>query len=126
MTQEEINKLIELTKQLREFNDTSREQYTTYTIKEGFTADFYTDVKPFADRVFMTANKWRELAEQWVREYRPTYVYPMQLSNAYDQLLETSVAAFQKDTKSKRFKDTIKSIDYILDTILIQIKQPNE
>ncbi|MDE5411872.1 YppE family protein [Alkalihalobacterium chitinilyticum] len=126
MTHEELNKLIELTKQLREFNDASRKQYTTYTIKEGFTADFYTDVKPFADRVFMTANPWKELAEQWVKEYRPKYVYTMQLSNAYDQLLETSVAAFQKDTKSKRFIDTIKSIDYLLDTVLIQIKQHNK
>ncbi|WP_216829201.1 YppE family protein [Alkalihalobacterium elongatum] len=126
MTQEEQLKLLELTNKLREYNKASYQQYINHTVKEGFTADFYTEVKPFADRIFITANEWKELAEQWVKVYRPKYIYTMQLTNAYDQLLETSVAAFQKDTKSKRFKDTIKSIDYILDTIIIQIKQPTE
>ncbi|WP_158211611.1 YppE family protein [Alkalihalobacterium alkalinitrilicum] len=126
MTQEELSVLKELTTQLRELNNEAKHQYINYTVNEGFTADFYTDVKPFADRVYVLANKWKPLAETWVKEYSPKYVYFMQLTNAYDQLLETSIAAFQKDTKSKRFIDTIKSIDYILDTILIQIEYPVE
>ncbi|WP_209122640.1 YppE family protein [Alkalihalobacillus sp. BA299] len=126
MTHEELTKLTELTNQLRQFNNEGKQQYITHTINEGFTADFYTDVKPFADRVFVAASEWKPLAEQWVKEYKPKYVYPMQLSNAYDQLLETSVAAFQKDTKSKRFLETIKSIDYILETMVIQFQHPNK
>ncbi|MBM7645251.1 hypothetical protein JOD45_001462 [Scopulibacillus daqui] len=113
--------LKDLTIELRQYNQKAYGQFVNSTRQEGYEADFYNEVKPFADKVLSAADKWKPLALEWVNKERPKYIYHIQINDTYDNLTITSVTAFQKDTRRRRFLETIKAIDYVLDAILKQL-----
>jgi hypothetical protein len=121
--QQTDNKLRELTLRLRELNQNALQQFSKRTREEDYQVDFYNEVKPFADKVQELIDIWRPLAEGWVRYNKPKYVFPIQIKDTYDNLSIVCVTAFQKDTRKRRFYETIKSIDYVLENILDQLER---
>nr|WP_283163441.1 YppE family protein [Sporolactobacillus mangiferae] len=110
--------LYRLTRQLKDLNQAAYRQFTERTQQENDQADFYREIKPFADHMQILIDKWRPLAEKWAAFERPAHLFPVQIKDTYDNLAIVCVTAFQKDTRKRRFYETIKSIDYVLDTML--------
>ncbi|MFB4163372.1 YppE family protein [Alteribacillus sp. JSM 102045] len=117
MHAESKESLYERTDKLRKLNNEALNVYCGIKENSDNPPDFYEDVKPFADKVKACADKWKPLAEQWVVEDRPPYFYLKQIEDTHENLLISSVLAFQTDTKEKRFREMIQSIDYILSGI---------
>lgn len=123
MSVEEKGLLRELTAELKNKNRFAHDQYINRTRLPDYETDFYGEVKPFADRVQQLIDQWRPLAESWVKNRRPKYVYPIQIKDTYDNLAIVCVTAFQADTRRRRFFETVKSVDYVLDNILDQLRR---
>jgi hypothetical protein len=92
-------------------------------INEGNTADFFTVVKPFADNVNDVVERWKGNILQWIKKEHPKYLHPNQIENTIENLTTVSVQAFFPDTKTKRFKELIRSNQYILETIVNTLQQ---
>ncbi|GGL48075.1 YppE family protein [Sporolactobacillus putidus] len=126
MREEESSRLKQLTAELKEKNREAYEQFVSRTSRPGYKNDFYGEVKPFADRVQLLIDAWRPLAEDWVSSKKPKYVFPIQIKDTYDNLAIVCVTAFQTDTRRRRFIETIKAVDYVLENILGQIEQDRD
>ncbi|MDN4522858.1 YppE family protein [Fictibacillus fluitans] len=111
-------RLIQLTQVLLDKTRAAMDQYLTETKKEGYEVDFYGQVKPFADEIRSLTEEWKPLALKWVENNRPKYVHLPQINDTFDNLNFIAVFAFQLDTREKRFTEMIKSIDYVLSTLL--------
>ncbi|MCO7176180.1 YppE family protein [Sporolactobacillus kofuensis] len=118
--------LKEVTLELRKLNKIAHDQFTDRSQAADYQTDFYGEVKPFADNMQHYLDIWRPLADQWVSVRKPKYVFPIQIKDTYDNLAIVCVTAFQKDTRRRRFLETIKSIDYVLENILIQCEKDNK
>ncbi|MGY4690065.1 YppE family protein [Salibacterium sp. K-3] len=108
---EDLHKKIQL---LKDYNNESLQNFTNKAQDPGYSPDFYEEVKPFADKVKETADAWKPLAELWITEENPTYFYLKQIEDTHENILISSIRSFQSDTKTKRFREMIQSIDYIL------------
>ena len=117
MEDQKRERLIALTDALLTYNALARDQFMNRTRKDGYTVDFYGEVKPFADEVLNLVDEWKPLVLEWIASDRPLYVHPKQINDTYDNLTIISVTAFQKDTRRKRFLETVTSIEFVLKTI---------
>ncbi len=124
MRREEYIRLRELTVVLRENAQMAHDQFVHRSRTSDYQVDFYGEVKPFADRVTQILEEWEPLVMEWLKSDKPNYVFVPQIVDAVENLTIVSVTAFQKDTRRKRFLNTISAIDYCLDTILQQISIP--
>lgn len=120
---ENERRLNRLTRALLSINKEAGNQFSERTMADGYEIDFYGEVKPFADRTKRIADEWKPLAARWVRSRQPKYIYPIQIKDTYDNLMIVSVTAFQKDTRRRRFIETVKAIDYVLENMLDRLGQ---
>lgn len=118
----DLHTLRSLTDKLLAYNKQAAEQFSKTKSEKDYTADFYNEVKPFADEVQNIALKWKKLTLQWLSKKNIKYLYPQQIEAAYENLLIVSIKAFQKDTRPKRFHEMIKSIDFVLNAIITRLK----
>lgn len=79
--------------------------------------DFYQDVKPYIDQLSEESDQWRELALQWVKDKKPSFVHPINIENAHDNLKNIALQAFFHDVKEKRFMELTEAVVYTLSTI---------
>lgn len=121
MTHEQLSRLKTLTEQLRDFNNRAYDQFVNQTKSPDYEVDFFGEVKPFADQVTNALEEWQPLVMDWLRVAKPSYVFVPQIVDAVDNLTIVSVTSFQKDTRRKRFLNTISAIDYTLEMISNQI-----
>ncbi|SDH06163.1 protein of unknown function [Alteribacillus persepolensis] len=119
------DRLYEVTEQLLTMNNTALETFRHIKTGDKDTPDFYEEVKPFADKVQSYADEWKVLAEEWVLAERPVYFYVKQIEDTHENISVASILAFQTDTKEKRFRERIQSIDYILTGVLQALKEGN-
>jgi hypothetical protein len=77
-------------------------------------ADFYSEVKPFADRVHSRVREWEPAAREWVIANKPKYLYPIQIKTAGENIGYLGVYVFQKNMKDKRITEMVKSVLYVL------------
>jgi len=113
--------LFQLNEQLIQVNQEAHEQFVNRTHSEGYEMDFHGKVKPFADNVLVLVNQWKPLVKLWIQSEHLKYIYIKQADDTYDNLTIISVTCFQKDTRRRRFLETIKSIDYVLQAIKEQL-----
>lgn len=118
----EYRQLKEMTRELLECNRQAAESFR-YCRKTGKQGDFYTEVKPFADKVKVLSEEWEPTAVKWVTDIRPKNLYPLQIKNTAENIQMVSIRAFFPDTSIKRFKSHIQSIEYVLERILEEIEQ---
>lgn len=119
-------RLKELSIQLQVLTKSAQEQYEQRTTATDYEVDFFGEAKPFADQLQNLADEWKPIATEWAIKERPKYVYPIQIKDTYENLTIIAVQAFQSDTKSKRFQALIKSIDYILESIIMQVPKESK
>jgi hypothetical protein len=89
----------------------------------GEPADFFTTVKPYADKVKDVLDQWQESVLTWIQVEKPKYFHRQQVDNIIENISTVSVQAFFPDTKGKRFKHLIKSNEYTLDSIRQHIEK---
>ncbi|WP_400241946.1 YppE family protein [Niallia sp. JL1B1071] len=117
----ENHQLLEHTEKLLEAVEYAVE--TFYTVKEsGVNEDFYDIVRPFANQIKQINDEWKELAKTWVSEAKPDYLNTIQINTASDHIEIISIQAFFTQTSKKRFLDSVKSVKYILQTLLDALK----
>lgn len=114
-------RLKKLTETLKNGNREAYDQFMNHTLAGDYDTDFQRDVKPFADRYQAIINQWQPLVEGWVENRKPKYVFPVLIKDTCENLSIVIVTAFQKDTRKRRFIETIKAIDYVLDNVLDQL-----
>ena len=114
---EKKRRLLELNRQLMTINQQAHDQFVERTRIEGYEMNFYGEVKPFADKVLSIVDEWKPLVNEWIQSEHPKYLNAKQVEDTYDNLTIVSVTSFQKDTRRKRFLNTISSIEYVLLTI---------
>ncbi|MBE4910240.1 YppE family protein [Bacillus luteolus] len=117
------NDLIALTNNLLERAEESIHRLESVKGNEDYEPDFFGEVKPYADEVHATLDKWRELTLTWIQKENPKYLYKLQIDTAIENIELLIVQSFYKDTREKRAKETYQSIVYTLKSILDQIHQ---
>jgi hypothetical protein len=85
--------------------------------------DFFSEVKPFADKVRDVCDEWLPLAEKFAQRTRANYIHVSQLSAAAENLQSLSISALQPDMRERRFKDLSSSVEYVLHQLRDGLKQ---
>jgi hypothetical protein len=106
--------LYDLTSQLIADIEEAFHIYKTKTMLRESEADFYEEVKPFADRIHKRVEMWEKEARDWVIENKPKYLYPIQIKTAAENIGYLGVYVFQKKMKEKRITEMVKSVLYVL------------
>jgi hypothetical protein len=83
---------------------------------------FYNEVKPAFEMVMNQATKWKPLAEAWVKEHKPKYIHLSQIESTIDNIEQIVLQSFYKDVNNQRFHNLHNSVEYIIDSILAEIK----
>lgn len=121
MKDQELTRLRTLTEALKQIAGQCLDQFVNRTSEADYEVDFYGTVKPFADNVTDILTEWKPLVLEWIKTAKPSYVFLPQVLDAEENLTIVSVTAFQKDTRRKRYLNTISAIEHTMSTILSQI-----
>jgi hypothetical protein len=97
--------------------------FKTETKTRETEADFYSEVKPFADRIHFRVQEWEPMAREWVIQNKPKYLYPIQIKTAAENIGYLGVYVFQKKMKDKRITEMVKSVLYVLNQMRDQMAQ---
>ncbi|SDN36173.1 YppE family protein [Alkalicoccus daliensis] len=111
--------------ELRALNEEAYHNFHKYRLGED-EADFYEDVKPFADCVREKLEETVSHILRFLERAKPAYVHPQQIDQLAENFEMVSVTCFQKDTKKKRFNEQYKSIEYTLSMVLQAIEEENK
>ncbi|UOE92295.1 DUF1798 family protein [Alkalihalobacillus sp. LMS39] len=114
-------RFLSLTKELRKLTKKMYDFVDIEMTKERYEERFFTEFKPFADEVHYKASEWKELAMEWVDYESPKYIYTMQITNLFDNITGMAITVCQPRARKKNVIETIKSIEYILQTIESQM-----
>lgn len=90
------------------------------------TPDFFTVVKPHADKWHSYLVDWREQSRLWIEENRPKHMRIQQIDAAIEAFNQYVVQSFYKETGKKRFAQSIQSTCYTLQTFIHAIEQEGE
>ncbi|CAM3722184.1 YppE family protein [Alkalicoccus chagannorensis] len=110
------SRLIELTVELKKKTDEAKTYFERHRLG-GEEADFYQDVKPFADSVRQTVEEWEPLVRSMIQTEKPAYLHEQQIDTMLENMEMAAVTCFQQDTKKKRFQERYKSIHYTLSMV---------
>lgn len=115
-------KLKQLTLALLEECDECKPRHA-WMREEDREPDFFSEVKPYADRVHAMIADWKSEAERWIEAERPKYVRMPQIDNAADMMTQFVVQSFYKGTGKKRFYQSIQSVQYTLKIVLEALEE---
>ncbi|UTR14675.1 YppE family protein [Salipaludibacillus sp. LMS25] len=116
MSNKEIEKLMTDTHKLKALNDQAYHIYNTFAQTEK-EADFFQDVKPFADEVKNAITSWKPIVLKWIEKVHPSYLHAEQIDQLEENFEILSVTCFQKDAKKKKIMEQYKSIEYTLSLV---------
>lgn len=88
--------------------------------------DFFTEVKPYADKYHTMLDEWAEESYAWIKIAKPSYVHPVQIDALTDSMKQFIVQSFYKKTGLKRFVLSIRSAEYTLKTYLDALEKEGE
>lgn len=116
----EKHELYELTLRLSKYNKEAYENYhrCRATGKEG---DFYSEVKPFADKVKDCRDQWEPAAVSWTIKNKPKNLYPMQIKNTAENIEMVAVRAYFPKSSLTKFNSHIQSVDFVLSRLLDEL-----
>ncbi|WP_088007607.1 YppE family protein [Indiicoccus explosivorum] len=89
-------------------------------------ADFFNEVKPYADEWHLIIQEWKTEADRFIRQNRPKHIHFIQIENAADGMTQFIVQSFYKETGKKRFIQTIQAAEYTLQTLIRAIEETGE
>lgn len=105
--------LLILTKKLLTLTEQAKQQFISVKRKDDLI-DFEEMVKPFADQVRNTVNKWKVLAVEWVHVERPTNVHVQQILTTTELLEVLSIQVFFLKASKKHVLSSVQSVEYVL------------
>jgi lantibiotic modifying enzyme len=109
--------LLQLTEQLVIYVQASDDKYKR--VKDsGEKADFYNEVKPFADEVKAINDRWKKKAVEWVNRLKPKNLYSQQIDSASEHIEMVSIQAFFPETSKTRFINYVNSAMYVLKQLI--------
>ena len=88
--------------------------------------DFYSEVKPFADRVLKQAEAWEGTVVSWLKSCPRKNLHPKQITATAENIQMVSVQAFFPQTSRKRFIGHIQSIEYVLRSVISAVEQEEQ
>ncbi|WP_082051083.1 YppE family protein [Rossellomorea aquimaris] len=91
--------------------------------ESGEKGDFYTEVKPFADKVKAVNDAWKELSLDWIKEQRPKHLHFPQIINTFDNIEMLSIHCFFPESSYNRFISHNQSVSYVLQTQLDELNE---
>lgn len=109
--------LKQLTEQLYAECDLSWNRFMTMR-EENREADFFQEVKPYADNIQQKLIQWKSLSNDFIQTYKPKYVHMVQVNNASDAIEQFVVQSFYIKTSKKRFYQSIQSVKYTCETYI--------
>lgn len=112
--------LYELTLQLSNYNKEAFAHFHDCR-STGRKADFYGEVKPFADQVKEYREQWEPKAIAWTIKNKPKNLYPLQIKNTAENIEMVAVRAFFAESSLKKFNSHVQSIDYVLNNLLDEL-----
>lgn len=105
-----------LTSELLKLVQQADEVYETVR-STGKEMDFYTEVKPFADKMKSLSDEWEAEAKKWLMSQKPKYIHKQQITATLENLQIIAVQAFFPKTSYSRFKQTVHSVEYVLNEV---------
>ncbi len=115
MKQTQVQELKKLTIDLLGYTTEALDMYENR--REDREIDFYGEVKPFADKMKISADKWQELAEEWLKKNKPDYLHMPQIVSTHENLKIMSIQAFYRDTRKRKFHEMVQSVRYVLGSL---------
>ncbi|WP_180954209.1 YppE family protein [Bacillus sp. M6-12] len=109
--------IIEQTKKLIEYNHRADKIFDGVKA-DGTERDFFLEVKPFADDVHQLAREWAEAVKGWMKAESFSYLYPLQVEQAAENISNVAIQAFYPKTSLSRFKSHVQSVEFTLQNIL--------
>ncbi|WP_100372750.1 YppE family protein [Bacillus sp. FJAT-45037] len=122
----EQNHLRTLTNELLQLNEHAEDYYLNQVRKEGYEPDFFGVVKPFADQVKESSDKWKPLAEEFVLKVKPRHLYPIQIGHTHDNLEVVAIKSFYPKTGLKKQVETFKSVRFVLEQLIKGLNEEEE
>lgn len=111
------NNLIFLSERLLSFTEFLHRKFEEVKLT-GTAEDFYKVVKPYSEEVNNVNKNWRQVALKWVDKNQPRQININQIENVFNQIEIISIQAFFPDTSRTRFINYVKTIRYVLQTLL--------
>jgi hypothetical protein len=115
---ESVNQLLFYTNEVLQKND---EMLKMFHKRMEQKADFYTDIKPFVERIDDLAVNWKKEAVEWVHAERPRFIHVIQIEQTYENLQRNALECFMSHAKVRRFLETHKAIAYVLNNIIDEV-----
>lgn len=88
----------------------------------GEQGDFYEEVKPFADKVKLMTDEWRENALSWLTMNPQRHLHTRQIDSTAENLEMVSISGFFPKTSKKKFLDHVQSIEFVLRSLIKAIE----
>lgn len=85
--------------------------------------DFFTEVKPYADKNHRLLDEWTEEIRTLIREERPKYIHLHQIESLNESMKQFIVQSFYPKTGKKRFILSINSATYTLKTVVDELQR---
>ncbi|MCM3536923.1 DUF1798 family protein [Priestia endophytica] len=114
-----MSNVYKLTEKLLSYNEEASNRLKVVKAKEQ-SADFYEEVKPYAETFFSLLDEWEKAVRKWILESKPKYVHFTQVDAATENLHNVILQSFHKDTRAKQFSKMYISNKYFLESILAE------
>jgi hypothetical protein len=117
--------LEELTKQLLDYNKVFVQTFEQ-TREKNEDGDFYSEVKPFADKVKIINDQWKEAALKEAVFLGRNGIASRQIELAHEHIEKLSIQAFFVKTSRYTFINSSRTVDYTLSTVIEKITAARE
>jgi hypothetical protein len=87
---------------------------------DGQERDFYKEIKPFADEVREACEEWETVMKQILTKVRLPHLFPEQIEQTAQNLVDVSIQAFFPKTSYQRFKSHVQSVLFILNNVKME------
>ncbi|MFF2449990.1 YppE family protein [Neobacillus sp. NPDC058068] len=119
MMSEEI---IDITETLLQRNRLFLEYYQEAR-ETGITRDFHVVIKPFADEVKAVTDHWKGIMKKWFAENSPKHIHIKQIDMTAEHMEQLAIQCFFSNTSKKRFLDTNRTVEFLLQEILKEVRK---
>lgn len=108
--------VLQLTEELIRINSQLMERYEKIK-SSGESADFYEEVKPFADSVKTLSEQWLQEVSKWMDCTRPSGIHINQIQHTVENIQDASIRSFFPTTNKMELLKYIRSNSYVLKSV---------
>ncbi|RJS59505.1 DUF1798 family protein [Bacillus sp. PK3_68] len=116
-----MSKLQELTEQLVDTVTRANDRYHLAREQQE-KGDFYTEVKPFADKARSQVEEWEREISAYLKTRKFKHIHYPQVKAVVENIELISVQAFFPETSYKRFRNYVESTLFVLQQLLKELE----